>query len=152
MRRLKRRWVVAGLVVLAAAGAVTLWPRPERITRENYECIRDGMSRAEVEAVLGPPGDYRTAPTEAPPLLGGDFGPALIVMHSTAIDAIEIHSAATTPVEKLVWHGDQGNIKVWIDSDGVASRSFSVRQKVAQSHLDNLLWRAKRQWRKWFPE
>ena len=47
--------VLAGLtVVVVMAGAVVLWPQPpSRITRENFDRIKEGMSRAEVEAILG---------------------------------------------------------------------------------------------------
>ena len=61
MRR-RKLIALAGLAVLVAAGAFVLWPRPDRITRANYDRIRMGMSRAEVEAILGPPGDYTTGP------------------------------------------------------------------------------------------
>src|SRR5262245_23034627 len=60
MRRQTLLVVLAGLAVVVAAGAVVLWPRADRITLENYDRIRDGMTRAEVEAILGPPGDQRT--------------------------------------------------------------------------------------------
>ena len=61
MRRRKLLVVLAGLAVLVAAGAVVLWPEPpSRITRENFDRVREGMTQAEVEAILGPPGDYRT--------------------------------------------------------------------------------------------
>jgi hypothetical protein len=65
MRRRTLLVALAGLPVVVAAGAVVLWPRtPSRITLENCNRIREGMSRAEVEAILGPPGDYRTGPGE----------------------------------------------------------------------------------------
>jgi hypothetical protein len=66
MRRRKPLVALAGLAVVVAAGVVVLWPRtaPERITRENYDRIRNGMSRAEVEAILGPPRDYSTGPLQ----------------------------------------------------------------------------------------
>ena len=67
MRRRKLLVVLAGLAVVAA-GVVVLWPRPDRITRENCDRIRPGMTRAEVEAILGPPDDYRTGRGES------DFG------------------------------------------------------------------------------
>jgi hypothetical protein len=53
---------LAGLAVVVAVGVVVLWPRtePNRITRENCYQIKEAMSRAEVEAILGPPGDYST--------------------------------------------------------------------------------------------
>jgi hypothetical protein len=38
-------------------------PRASRVTRANYGRIEEGMSRAQVEEVLGGPGDYTTEPT-----------------------------------------------------------------------------------------
>jgi hypothetical protein len=55
---------VAVLVTLAGVAALVLWPRADRVTRANFDRIRVGMSRAEVEAILGPPGDYRTGRTK----------------------------------------------------------------------------------------
>jgi hypothetical protein len=79
VRRRKLLVALAGLAVVVAAVVVVLWPRPDRITQENYDRIRvgglwgedwathdnrapvkKGMTRTEVEAILGPPGDYRT--------------------------------------------------------------------------------------------
>jgi hypothetical protein len=55
VRSRKLRWVVVvGLVVLAGLGAFVLWPRLNRVTRENFARIHPGMTRAEVEAILGP--------------------------------------------------------------------------------------------------
>jgi hypothetical protein len=52
----KLRWLLAlaGLAVVFAIGAFVLWPRPERITRENFERIHEGMTLADVTALLGP--------------------------------------------------------------------------------------------------
>jgi hypothetical protein len=57
MRRRRLLVVLAGLAVVVAAGVVVLWPRPDRVTRVNCDRIREGMSRAEVVGILGPPGD-----------------------------------------------------------------------------------------------
>jgi hypothetical protein len=51
------------MAVLVAVGTLGLWPRQDRIPHENFDRIRDGISLAEVEAILGPLGDYRTRPT-----------------------------------------------------------------------------------------
>ena len=54
MRGRKWRLVVIGLALaaLAAVGAYVLWPSPDRITETNLGRIRQGMTRAEVEAIL----------------------------------------------------------------------------------------------------
>jgi hypothetical protein len=46
--------VTAGLAVLAV-GAWLFWPRPSSITEENDDKVRVGMTREEVEAILGGP-------------------------------------------------------------------------------------------------
>ncbi len=58
---MKRRRVIVGLVVLAIAGLllVTFWPRGPRPCRATFEHVREGMTLAEIEAVVGgPPGNY----------------------------------------------------------------------------------------------
>jgi hypothetical protein len=52
--------VLAALGILGTLFAVlTALPRRDNITKESYAKIREGMTRTEVEAVLGvPPGNY----------------------------------------------------------------------------------------------
>jgi hypothetical protein len=135
MRRRKLLVVLAGLVVMATVGVVVLWPRSERITRENYDRIRVGMSRAEVYAVLGPPGDYATGDATATDLLG----PPRLADLRQAIS-----------IEK--WFGDRAAIGVFFDGAGnVAYGECRLLKPVDHGLLDNLLWRAKRQWHRWSP-
>src|SRR5262249_62277212 len=51
------------------AAVVALWPRPTPpgASWANVERVENGMTRAEVEAIIGPPGDYRTGPTNYEP-------------------------------------------------------------------------------------
>jgi hypothetical protein len=70
----KVRWMLAGVTLVIAAG-VMLRPEPPRVTIKNFQRLTEyglhGVSsmnwfeirRDKVEAVLGPPGDYRTRPT-----------------------------------------------------------------------------------------
>jgi hypothetical protein len=62
----RRKLLVALAVGLAGlVAAVTLRlrsPRGENITMDNWFRIKPLMTRAELEALLGPPGDYRTGP------------------------------------------------------------------------------------------
>jgi hypothetical protein len=65
IRRRWRRWGLAGALVLltCAASVVILLPPRPGISRANYNLIREGMTRAEVETVFGgPPGNYSQFP------------------------------------------------------------------------------------------
>jgi hypothetical protein len=46
---------LAAVVVGLALGFWLLWPRPTGVTLENYQKIRHGMTRDEIEALLGEP-------------------------------------------------------------------------------------------------
>jgi hypothetical protein len=135
MRRRKLLVVLAGLAVVAAAGVVVLRPREDRITRANYDRIQIGMSRAHVEAILGPQGDYTTAPVEA----WGFFA--------------YVSRGATDPGTPMsTWDGDQGSIRLAFDQqDKVAWGDFQSHHPVDLGTLDLVLFRAKRQWHRWFP-
>jgi hypothetical protein len=136
MQRRKLLVALAGLAVVVTVGVVVLWPRPDRVTPENYACIRLGMSRAEVYALLGPPGDYATGDTKAsdlpnPPRLA------------------DLLHAASLPE----WVGDRAAIGVYFDGAGnVAYAECRHLEPVDHGPLGNLLWRLKRQWDRWSPE
>jgi hypothetical protein len=135
MRRRKLLAVLAGLAVLAAGA----WPRSDRITRQNVDSIKDGMSQAEVEAILGPPGDYTT-------------GPVRWMRWMSVDEAVAISgSAYDSETPETSWMADTGMISVRFGSHGVYIKRFADAQKEEQTLPDNLLWRAKRLWRKWFP-
>jgi hypothetical protein len=59
MRRRTLLVALVGMAVVTAVGAVVLWLRTDSITRSNYDSIKEGMSRTEVETILGPPGINR---------------------------------------------------------------------------------------------
>jgi hypothetical protein len=68
---MRKRLVVVVVVVVAVVTGLGLlgWPRRHRINREGFERITEGMTRQEVEDILGrPPGDY-TVRREGPFIL-----------------------------------------------------------------------------------
>jgi hypothetical protein len=133
MRRRKLRWVLAGLaVLLLAVGGFVLWPRPNRVARENFDRIREGMTRAEVEAILGPPGDYQTVRTAPPPQ------PDYTLLQPTPAEYAKegygrehVFVLKHSPhVEKLTWLGNEGDTNIWFISERAQYRDFGIRQKV----------------------
>jgi hypothetical protein len=149
MRRRKLLATLAAGMVLAGVAVFVLWPRPDRITRENFDRITKGMSRAEVHALLGPPGDYRTVETEVAVEHAGDF------VYSARVARVfeRFPISILGPEEEYEsWLGNAGDICVFYGPDGVSSEEFATVDRVEKSVLDGLLWRAKRQWRRWFPQ
>jgi hypothetical protein len=140
MRRRKLLVALAGLAVTVTGGVVVLWPRGDRITRENCDRIQEGMSRAEVEAILGPPGDYLTAgPSNTTADLFDENGNVRTVRHDGTVICF--------------WVGDRAIIYVPFDRNGKTTRSPTLWEAgtLPQPPLENLLWRLKRQWHRWFP-
>jgi hypothetical protein len=167
MQRRKLRWVLAGLALGLVAFA--LWPvrppAPDRITQENFDRIQEGMTCAEVEALLGgPPGDYRSVETES---IGRFIGPEDIDPGECA------RCDPEDPCSRVAWIGNDGIIRVQFSSGVVTledwggligrplgaiptrphlSAQFFRTARKERGSLDRLLWRVKRQWRRWFPE
>jgi len=140
VRRQKLLMALMGLVVVAA-GVAVLWPRQDRITQENFALIHVGMSRANVVAILGPPGDYTTGPT-----IFGIHRLSPWNVNATRLDPNELNGS---PYD---WLTDTGWYTVTFDdSDKVEGRGFESGTKAKQGTVDNLLWRVERQWRRWFP-
>jgi hypothetical protein len=128
MRRRTLLVVLAGLAVVVAAGVVMLWPRPIKpgLTQDNFDRIRVGMTRPEVEAILGP-----------------------WFAHSARGDWKWNLDAGT-----YYWLSDDWNdASVYIDDHGrVTEKSSNDFLVEPHGPLNNLLWRLKRQWHRWFPE
>jgi hypothetical protein len=121
---------------------------PFRPGMEHFEQIRDGMTRDEVYAVVGPPGDYSSGPLmnmasifacNASPRDAEDFLPP-----STETVTGEI-------VKRVEWRTDNAIASVFFRPTGeVRDKYLSTVSRIGQTPVENLLWRAKRQWRRWF--
>jgi hypothetical protein len=129
-----RAWplcVLAALPIVAGAACTLLLPRPG-VTEAACGRIEQGMTRAEVYAILGgPPGDYRTGPPD--PL---DFGPSNFM---------------TGPLHhKSHWRGDDGDVSVGISiygDEGVIYAHFSPREGDSGGFAASI----RRRIRRWFP-
>src|SRR5271155_206271 len=62
----KIRWLLLGLLLACIAGVVlvvlALLPPPPGVTKENFDRIENGMTRAEVEAIFGDETGLRKGP------------------------------------------------------------------------------------------
>jgi hypothetical protein len=101
-------------VALGVAAACWLWHsyQPGRVTYDSYLAVQIGMTRAEVEQVLGPP---------------ADDAEAAWAVRRKSWDFQEQRFEPGTPRRKAppwpdctrdVWVGDAGKISVWYNADG----------------------------------
>jgi hypothetical protein len=139
---MRRRTLLGALVIaalaLAGAGALVLWTRASAITREKADSIQEGMTRADVVTLLGPPGDHST-------------GPLTSSLGAYVFDSSDDCGTSPDYGSEAGWITDIGIVDVRFDDDQrVMNCWFSPLRRVEQSPLENLLWRAKRQWRRWF--
>jgi hypothetical protein len=128
----KRFLLVAALLVAGGGSAVVLWlsPRPQRVTADNAQRIHQGMARAEVEAILGESGDYRTRPTHRY-IYGVSFGPRSLAPWD-------------------LWEGDDIDIEVQFDDLGHVAQARSWPVVPTEMGVAALLrWRAERTWHRW---
>jgi hypothetical protein len=122
--------LLAALAAVAAALAVrtlVLWPR-WRVVPDDADRIKTGMTRTEVEAVLGRPETTRLTPRGV--IRGED-------------PRVKWYSGE--------WEGANGTLVIELD---VYARVESCSWRTdggRKSAFDQLTRRAKRQWRQWFP-
>ncbi len=117
MRRRVRRALLLGIVIALAALAGTvwlLWPRTA-ISRENAEKVCAGMTRAEVEAILGGPArDEATGPIELDydDSSDGDMR-SLLRMARVRLWMVELVQARDDPDHYRIWQSNQ--VAVWVE-------------------------------------
>jgi hypothetical protein len=148
---------LAGLAVVVAVGAFVFWPRPLRIAHENFERIKVGMTRAEVEVILGPPGDYKTGPNKQRyvyvtlPGRGTSCSGILSVEGEYSIHMAGLGMRFPGEYRIAEWYCDTCAIVVGFDRQGSVAFSHFAQLELRQSGLiENLVWRTKRLWRGWF--
>jgi hypothetical protein len=153
MRRRKLLVALAGLAVVVAAGVVVLWPREDRVTRANYDRVLIGMKRADVEAILGPPGDYRTGLGETGnEAVYGMYWDYDLDLDVTLPNWSRFPGQSPEDLSLLAsWMSDSFLIGITIDESGQVVDKLGLPRRKTYGQLDNLLWRAKRQWHRWFP-
>jgi hypothetical protein len=136
MRRPTRLFALAAGLTLLLSGALNRQPIAPGLTQENFDRVRIGMTRPEVEALLGDPWQF----------IGG---------------GIELESPDGRPVADhpdrgiLTWKGEDDDwfpVSVSFDRFGRVSSKFSEVFLVRYPPpLVSPLERIKRQWQKWFP-
>jgi hypothetical protein len=130
--RTRRRWLFALLVLLLVFEAALYAPFPSLITRARYDRITVGMTKDEVIAILGSPGDYRNAENDY------DVSPE----HQPAHVFGRGNPAQSWPI---IWRSDEADVALSFDaSNKVSSGIFCYMRKKSDDPSENMMWRAKR--------
>jgi hypothetical protein len=119
---------VVSVAVLLAVGAwqVFLSPTNPRITLADFQRIKPGMTRKEVEGILGRQGDYRTGPT-----------------HRCSAES----HFFLGEVDEPQWRADGAEIQIWWGppDEVVTGSNFTTAQPLPVGMLGWLKWR----WERW---
>jgi hypothetical protein len=109
-----------------------LVPRPCPVTKGAFERLKEGMTQAEVEKVLGgPPGDYTTRPEHVSDVtIIGSLLPNLDPISDTS----------------LFWLGDEGKVTVGFSRGVVVEKEFWERTSAGVNLFELFRWRFDR-WR-----
>jgi hypothetical protein len=119
--------LLAVALLLLGALLPLVVPRHCPVNRVACERIKEGMTEAEVHAILGgPPGDYRTRPVCADIGRGGG-------------------------ISWSMWFGDEGDAWVWLDRGVVRSTMFREAKAEFVGPAERIRWRLE-QWKaRWLP-
>jgi hypothetical protein len=132
-----RRWkllgaLAVGLVALVAAGVFVM--RPQRFIWDKYVRIEKGMTRVEVEAVFGPPGNFS--------------GEDVVYEIESAQRVSWIPTGASCDGDIEGWLYDEARVVVFFDDAGRAiEKAYAPRSR--NGPVGDYLRRVRRAWRKW---
>jgi len=132
--------VPVALAVVLALGAWVFWPR-SAITRENAEKIAEGMTRADVEAILGGPARDETT---GPVVLDRYDDPDVVEQRAALyehllVESLRNQAAGVRFPQPAEWHSNQVSILVHFNREGCVTDCTSMpRRSKDESPLDML--------------
>jgi hypothetical protein len=145
MRRFLISLLAVALVLLGTLLGLLL-PSSCPVTRAAFERIKPGMTRAEVEGILGgPAGDYSTRPVTFLFVVEGGGGSMVVGSPSVTRPVY-----ADETIEE--WLGNEGVVFTHFLADGrVYELWFVERTSTSIGLIDLLRWRLERLKNRWFP-
>jgi hypothetical protein len=135
--RKRRRILFALLALVGAWAAVAAWPDSHRsISRAGFNRLREGMTTAEVESILGPSGNFATEKFNR------------VYENQVFLDT---PPRRTLPGELMVsWESNAASIAVFFDPGGRLNAAlFCPNQPVKRDVVSQFKGWVKRQWEAW---
>ena len=127
---MKKSMIACLAVGLVMAGGLValLGPRHCPVNRAAFERIEEGMTQAEVRAIMGPTGDHRTRPSHPDHAVGFDADIRLVLASWTGDDGSALVQYVTDPHGRLL----------------VARASFIDSRPFAPGLLELARWRLRK--------
>jgi hypothetical protein len=128
----RRRVLLLGSIVVVAAlgvGVWLRWPRQTAITQENAARIEAGMSRAEVEAILGGPARFEAS------------SDCVIVNKQGFFNGVPFDSAGVSRPkvpDPTQWVSDCALILVVFDEDGTVKWSHAWSSRPTETFVEKI--------------
>jgi hypothetical protein len=136
----RKKWLTSGFAVAGLCTAWWFWSSPAggRFTRAQYDRIQFGMTRAEVEAIMGaPPGCYQEADHEYEgPVYEeteGDMGAAYQSLLASGV----------TPdgPDQFDWESDTFSVTVWFLNERAVQKLYTAPEsKLHRRFMDGIDW------------
>jgi hypothetical protein len=133
----KRKLLGVVVVIALSAAVFAMWPvpiPPPHFTRDDYAKIKEGMTEAEVLAILGEPGYYCTGPVD-----------------SYLIDGEEGDGGLSIRDERLTWCTDSAGISVTLRENNLIDKVYYRCIKRKLSLYDSIRHRVIAAWYRLFP-
>ncbi len=138
----RRRWLILAALVCVTPAAGLAWlltrPNPE-ISRDSYDRIQEGMTLAEVEAIVGaPPGDYGGEDPSA-------YGIQACQGWICSLFADWRHGTPSIPLQDLQRKLDEGRIVVWTGRSYALAVQLDAQDRVVATGIGVVM----REWSWW---
>jgi hypothetical protein len=131
------------VVAVVALGTLAQRPRPERIALENFRRLRTGMSRAEVLAIIGPPGDYFTGEPDM------SSGILFDIDGAADLSPQQMYPDGSTTEN---WECDTAGITVVFSRSGLVTCGWFLDINARYRGIwGKIRWRVQNEWQEWVP-
>ena len=147
--------LVIALLAVVVLAALVFRSGPRPITEEDVNRVENGMSRSEVEAILGPPRDQTTGPLvyrlDDDPFVCG-LSPPIVELVDRPQQHFTRDSESYRGLDRPCWCSDSLVFTVAFRDSRACETTVYHTRRLPQSLLENAIWRLKRQWRRWFAD
>lgn len=151
MRKWRIRGAFAGVVLAACTLLLVSRSEDPPLAVKRFDQLKEGMTLAQVEGILGKKGDRRSGPTTEKRSMYSDR-PWRMWAPPDPSTGQALSKEWWDECTLAQWQSDTVTIAVAFRPEGNAAFAYyRTATKDEVSFRDRLVWLAKREWQKWFP-